>query len=333
MKLRGEGNGGFIVLAIIVVLVLAGVINIGIPSQTETATGDGSPTGTETQTSGNVGYATTLLAGGMNALTSAPVDVNTEVYSNDKTFTVAETQTDNQPETLSSAAPNTMAGYLLIGNDNGQSLTDRGSEVYYRKVPFSYVNKGVYQVQDVGGGNLIKLYNETTPTWTGYDDGTAETTLNVTVGSGQTITSTELKIAAGTGGCLGNKDFEYPLAVCFNVSTTADWDEIRPTSYVSTFDACEAHSGSNILGDCYVLPTDAICDYEEYRFHIVVDPATGINPPADDTDYAYAFLLDKTWYKNDNNEWESGWCDDSLLGTDQDPGITAYGNTKPIYFN
>lgn len=331
MKLRGEGNGAFLVLAIIVILVFAGVINIGTPSQTESATGV--PTGTSTQTSGTVGYATTLSVGGMNALTSAPVDVNGEIFSNDKSFSVAETQVNTQPKTLSSAAPNSMAGYLLLGNDAGQSSTDRGSEVYYRKIPFSYTNKGAFQITDKGGSILVKLYNETTPTWTGYDDGTAESTLNVTVGSGQTITSTELKIAAGAGGCLGNPDFEYPLAVCFNVSTTSDWDSIRPTSYVSTVDACEVHSGSNILGDCYVLPTDALCDYEEYRFHIVVDPATGVNPPADDTDYAYAFLIDKTWYKNDNNEWESGWCDDSLLGTDQDPGLTAYGNTKAIYFN
>lgn len=321
-------NMGIIVVAGIVLAVLAGYITVpglqlGAVSAPEAQQ--------EAQSSGGIGYASTLTAGGINSITGASVDVNSEIYANDGTFSVAETQTDSQPESLSTAAPNSMAGYLIIGNDADQSGTDRGTEVYYRKVPFEYQNKGTYQIKDTDGGQWIKLTDEGVPTLSGYDDGTAESTLNVSVGSGQTVTSTEIKIAAPTDAAIGNPDFPNPVGICFNVSDESKWDEIRPSSYVDTFDSCEVHSGRSMLDTCYVLPTDAIQDYEEYRFYIVLDAATGQDPATGATpDYAYAYLMDKTWYKNDQGVWESGWCDDSSQGTDYDPGIAATTATNDL---
>jgi len=319
--MRGKTDLVVLLIAVAAILFFTGFIKFA--PQTESAMGSG-----ETQTSGAVGYATTLTVGGVNAITGASVDVNGEAFSNDLSFATGEIQVNSQPETLSSAAPNTMSGYAILWNDANQG-TDRGTEVYARKVPFSYQNKGTYQIKDADGSLWVKLYDESTPTWTGYDDGSAESTLNITVGSGQTVTSTELKIAAGSDAVLGNPDFDRPLAVCFNASSLSDWDEIRPTNYVGTFSPCEKFSGRNMLDKCYILPTGALKDYEEYRFYIVLDAATGTNPGPGATVYAY--LLDKTYYKNDQGMWESGWCDDSVEGTDYDPGIAAIGNEKVIH--
>lgn len=320
---KSDNSWLFIIGGLAVILLVSGVIPMPAFLTTESSMGDSS-------SDGSVGYATTITAGGENEITGAAVDVNSYVFANDNSFVVGETQTNSKPESLSTSAPNSMSGFLMIGNDANQG-TDRGTEVYFRKVPFSYSSTGAYQIKDTDGSVWIGLASEGTPTWTGYDDGTAESTLNITIGSGQTIVSTELKIAASSDAYLGNPDFANPLGICFNVSSTAKFDVVKPANYVGTFDAPEAYSGYNILGDCYILPTGALKDYEQFRFYIVIDAATGQNPAG--TDYVGAILVDKVWALNDNGEFEAGWGDDSVEGTDYDAGLDGLGNAKYIHLN
>lgn len=315
------GNLGLILVIAAVILLVTGVITIpklNLVSVTSTPSGSG------------VGYATTLSAGGIDALTGGAVDVNAYAFADDGSWFTGEIQANSQPEQLSTAAPNSLKGYVMLGNDAGQG-TDRGSDYYFRKIDFKYDNKGAYVVPDTDGDSLIAIYNESkTQTVTGYDDGTAESTLNITVGSGQTVTSTEIKFAADGDACIGNKDFSRPVGVCFNTTDNGKFDEIRPVNYVGTFEPCDAYAKYDILGKCYILPTDAICDYGEYRFFVVIDAATGSDPTTGDE--WWPIIMDKTYYKDDSGNFVEGWCDDSSEGTDYDPGIDGSASAKRSYF-
>ena len=270
------------------------------------------------------GYATTISVKGWHPLTGAPMTGNAELWDSSDVQYAAETSIAGTLTDLTTSAPNSFSGYIMIGNDNYESGTDRGAEVYYFKYPVSWTNAGKV-------AKTIDVYNESTPTWTGYDDGTAESTLNVSVGSGATVTSTELKIAAGQDASLGDPRIDHPLVVCFNVTDTgltSDWDEIRPASYVSTIPVPGFLSGRNVVGDCYVLPTQALSDYAEYRFNIILDAKAGVDPVAGDT--VTAILLDKCYYKDDSGVWQLGWGDKSATGTDTDCGMDSIANAKII---
>ncbi len=316
-KLKGK-DSTWLVLGVLVVGYLIYTGTISLPTTTAAVTGAGDiVTGTST-----------VSMGAINAISGATLDVN-GVLKDNAGWRSAETQINALGDTITSA-PNDFSGFGYFGNDANQG-TDRGTEIYFRQIPVSYVNDVAPSVSDTDGGSYIKLYAEGTPTWTGYDDGSAEATTNITMASGATVTSTELKIAASSDACLGNPDFANPLAVCFNTSSNSEWDEVRPTNYVSTFSPPEFLSAKNIKGSCYVLATDAVCDYEEFRFYIVMDAEASSNPDA--ADYVVAHLLDKTWSYNDNQELVAGFGDDSAQGTDYDPGLAASGNEKYIYTN
>ncbi len=273
------------------------------------------------------GFATgTLNLESFDFYKSTNANVNAELWDNTNTQRVAEASVTGITQ-FSTSAPTTLDGYVMMGNDDFQSGTDRGSEVYYTKQSVSWVNEGTPIVPK------ITVYNESTPTWTGYDDGTGETTLNVSVGSGATVTSTELKIAAGADACVGNPEFgSEVLAVCFNVSgsgATRDWEIVRPTQYTKKIDVPDFLSGHSIIDSkCYVLPTNAVCDYGEYRFYIVMEAASGKDPVA--ADRLNAILLDKAYGKNDDSIWTPVWGDDSATGTDKDVGIDSIAQTKEI---
>lgn len=280
---------------------------------------------------GGLGHLSDISVGAINFLDGSSPDVNAEIYS--KNYVLGETQVNTQPKLIADgAAPNTIKdGRLMIGNDNGQSTTDRGNEYYYRQIDFSYIDEATAYITDEDKAQWIKLYKESTPTWTGYDDGSPETTTNITIGSGETLSDKlSLKIASGDDAALGNPDFNR-IGVCVNVSTLADWEEIRPTDYVDTFTPCEAFNGRNMLDTCYVLNSAALTDYESVSFDVLLEAATGVNP--DGTDYAAFYFVEETWYKNDNAQWEHGFCDDSAEGTDYDPGVAALTNEKYVWFN
>lgn len=296
-------------------------------------TGGGASGGGSSGGGARPGFAATVKTSGYDPLASSLTGVNGELWTSADVQVAGETSVASTLTALSSNAPNDFDGYIMIGNDNYESGTDRGTEYYYTKYPVSWSG----HAGDISF-ERISTPGEGTPTWTGYDDGTVEATTNITVGSGQTVTSTELKIAAGSNVYLGNPEFEYPLAVCFNATgsgaggSTGDWDEVRPQNYVEKIDAPDFLNGLNIInGECFVLPTGALSDYEEFRFYIVMDAASGVNPAAGNSVYAY--LLDKTYFKDDMNVWRAGWGDDSETGTDSDIGLATVGNEKQIALN
>lgn len=301
-----------VVFGMIAVFAIAGTMYGGT---TFITTDDGDDSGTQIQT--GVGYSTTVTAGAKHAINKTTLDVNGQIYGGE--WVSSETQVNACPTDVDTSAPNTLSGFMMIGNDADQSGTDRGGEIYYRKIPFSYSNKGTYTIKDTDGGLWIDLYPEDTgPTFTFYDDGSSEDTANITIGSGATVTTGELRIQASADEAIGNPAFSNSVALCFNTSDNGKWDEIRPDSYIETVDACDAYNGYNVLGDCYVV-SDALVDYESWRDYLVFDAAAGKDPVS--TDYAYVWIMDKAWYQNDKDEWVSGFCDDSAEGTDVDPGI------------
>jgi len=258
-------------------------------------------------------------------LTGLVPTVNVELIDANGARVVSETVISAQGGSLTTTGPTTFEGYVVFGNDNYQSSTDRGSEVYYRKLPAVWTQKSNIEL------GVYDTYNESTITWTGYDDETKETTLNVTVDSGQTVISTELKLTSASKAAIGNPDFANPIAVCFNATTYASYDEIRPASYKEKIDVPGFLSGRNIVGRCYVLDTPALMNFAEYTFSIVIDPQTSFNPG--DTESIYAFFLDKTYVKDDDQNWVGAWADDSDLTADTDAGIQAFGNEKLIALN
>lgn len=260
--------------------------------------------------------------------TGAVPNVNAELVYLDGKRSVGETNIATTAASLTTAGPMDFDGYVMIGNDNFESSTDRGAEVYYRKIPESWTKN---PNNDLG---TYYLKNESSSvTWTGKDDGTVETTTNITVNSGVTVYTASLRLDASATGAIGNPDFANPTALCFNATTYASFDAIKPSNYVSTFSTPGFLSTRNIIGGvCYVLPIAAVEDGRNSGdIGITIDPAAGFNPG--DAESAYAFLLDKTWYKNDKNIWEEGWGDNSDLVADTDIGLSTFGSEKLIAMN
>lgn len=323
--------------AVIVVsgmLLLAGANYFGLMGGGSTLYSvNGGTTGTETGTGGAVATYDTSNTGSLTVYGIDKVDgnastFNSEVWTTDSKPVKSETSTAGA--TALTGMPMNTDLYLMIGNDNYQSSTDRGTEYYYQKIDFKFGTNGQQSL------DTVFMFPEGTPTWTGYDDGTAETTTNLSV-STSIITSAELKISPSSNDALGNPQFDNPLAVCFNATTSSVWDNVRPTSYVETISVPSFLKGVNAInGNCYVLPTKAIVsglpssDYpSEYRFGLTIDPAS--DPAV--TDYTYAFLLDKTYFKDDSGKWNAGWGDESDQSTDTDIGMDAITNSKAVWYS
>lgn len=317
MPNKGMSDWVVLLIFVVIILVATGAIKLGKEAVIAPSVGPG--------------YATTLSVSAINAITGAPItDANGWVYANDGTWTIKDVSVNSAVTSLSTSAPNSLDGYLIIGNDQNQG-TDRGTEWYYRKIPFRYINQGAFVIPDVDRTATIKLYAETTSlTLTGYDDGTAETILNVTVGT-SVVSSTELKVEVAADTCFGNPDFNRPVGVCFNASDLSKFNDIRPTNYAGTFATPEVLKGKNIIG-CYILPTEALCDdgvhSTFYRFYVTIDPA--LNPGT--SDYSCPFWMDRTRSLDDAQVWQDGWGDNSVSGTDYDPGYITTGSEKCIYF-
>src|SRR4030042_537519 len=88
-------------------------------------------------------------------------DVNSEIYNKDNGVVTGETRV-NGATTLSTNVPMYFSGYIMVGNDNFQSTTDRGAEYYYMKRDISYGCIGSTSEKD------FKLYNESLITWDFY---------------------------------------------------------------------------------------------------------------------------------------------------------------------
>lgn len=295
------------------------------------------PSGGSAAPSGNggvqvFGYAVTLQGKGVDVLKGSAATTNMEVWDSANNQVVVETSVPGVLTSLSTAMPNDFNGFIMTGNDNGVSGTDRGAEVYYHKYPISYAGRAGVVAYD-----NIPTYNESAITWTGYDDGTAESTINYSIGSGATFTAGELKLASGSKACIGNPEFANPIAVCFNVSgsgdgsAVGDWEKFEVASgyYVSKITRPGFLASKNVIGDCYILKTPALCDYADYKFKIIAQAASGKNPA--ETAFVGVIPLDLTYYKNDDNKWVSGWGDESDLSADADIGIATATNDAALW--
>lgn len=291
------------------------------------ATGGGTTGGT-LQTC-DTSQRATLLGKANDALNGTTMSVNVEVFDTNNGQIAAETNILPGTNTMTTNAPMNYGGYILVGSDDFQSSTARAVDYYYQKIQSPNIGcTGSYTYPD------FKIAREGTATWTGYDDGTAEATTNITIGSGATVTTTELKIQAAEDQYLGNPVFDKPLGVCFNVTTTSTWDSVSVNGNAGTFKAPGFLSGQNQIGDCYVLNTPALKDSESYKFGITIKAASGVNPAAG-TEEIWAILVDKCYSKDDNGVWVEGWGDESSIGTDTDCGMNSElgPNTKEIWVN
>lgn len=277
--------------------------------------------------------AVTLTA--VEATTGATPNLNAELTNDAGKADIGETNIATAAASFSTAAPNSYNGYFMVGNDAGVSTTDRGAEVYYKKVNAQWTNTLKPSI------DLIKVYNETTVTWSGFDQGTLEATTNISVGATNENTNLRLKMEVTGTGALGNPDFDHPLAVCFNSTTYGSFDYIRPRSYFGTFSVPKNLISRNIVaGTCYILNTQALTSTivsdaggssnPFYEFDVSIKPSAGFNPG--DAELAYAFPLDKTYLQDDSNNWnyDGGWGYNSQLGTSTDIGFAWSGNEKLI---
>ena len=314
-------------IAIVVVLVLNSGGFDNLFGKTETGTGTGTETGTTEGTTTVTGCLiedTTLKIRAKDLLAGSVITTNVEIFDSSDNLVVSETLINSTVSEISTSVPTNFNGYAMIGNDDLQSTTDRGTEYYYAKVPFTIGCVGVKTLD-------IKIPAEGTTTFTGYDDGASESTWNVTVGSGETLVSPELKIQASALAYVGNPALDNPVAICVNATTLGDWDEIRPSNYKEKVVVPEFLSGKNIVGSCYVLPTASLKDYGTYRDYIILDASSGHNPGASGDENVFFHLVDKTYGKNDDLVWIPGFGDDSVLGTDADLGINSVTYTKLMY--
>lgn len=279
------------------------------------------------------GFATNVKTSAYDPIAGALVNVSAELRTSDGTTIVGETSVPQVLTTLTSSGPNTFDGFIIIGNDNLESgWTDRGTEYYLTKKAVSWVNKA----GDIAF-ERVPTYAEGTPTWTGYDDGIAETTLNVSVGSGATVMTIQLKIEPSSNAVLGNPAFSRPLAICFNESSAGTFEEIRPAQYDEIIPAPGFLAGKNIIkNQCYVLSTSALYEgvsgqQQFYSFPIRIEANAGVDPGV--THNSYAILLDKSYYLDDNQNWAEGWGAEHVQSADHDIGMDSVANTKTIYFS
>jgi len=281
-------------------------------------------TGTTGESSKSFGTLVTLSVRGVDKLTGTAANVNAELWEGD-TQVVAETQVNAAVTQLSSSLPNTFSGFVLLGNDNFVSATDRGTEYYYVKYPVSWVDYQGTKVYDT-----IYTYAEETATgsslFTFYDQNTAESTPNITIGSGGIYTDASIDIKTSSNKALGNPTIPQSFGLCFNESTSGMFKEIRPTSYIAKFDPPGFLRGKNVV-DCYVI-SDALTDGEKISVDLYIEANAGQNPSTSDA--IWVIPMDKTYYIDDHLNVAVGWGDDSDLTSDSDIGYDGEAGALKI---
>lgn len=270
--------------------------------------------------------AVDLLAG------TTPANINTALLELDKkTYVAAEQDATTKADVLSTAAPNTFNGYLLIGNDNylaggTSAVTDRGAEYYYQTIPVSWANKVTHDIPEV------KACLEGTYTYSSLvDAGTAEIeddTFSVAVGSGATVDTTKVTVSVGTAdSCLGKPTAAFPLAYCFNTTAAGNsfWEEVRPLNFAGTVPVPLHLAGNNVLGGvCYQLPTKLMDSTEPgtttaFEWALRLRAKSGADPTA--AHNITGIPLDACDSANDAGVWVEGYGSDTRIVTAEDCGI------------
>jgi hypothetical protein len=162
----------------------------------------------------------------------------------------------------------------------------------------------------------------------GYDDGTKETTLNITVGTSQ-VSTTEFRIYADADDCIGNPNLNNPIMVCVNgtAANLAYFNEIKPmgvqkSSYVPT-----TLTDSSSVKGCYVLPIPALKDGAADRRYWSIDP---LSDPGVTVEVSVC-VFDKDYYENDKSAYVPGFEDVSANAAATDVGIAI--TCKDMHFN
>lgn len=266
----------------------------------------------------------TLPVKGIDALAGSAGGMNAESWDLSNNEIDGETSVASATTSLGTDYPNTFSGYVLMGNDNYVSTSDRGTEYYYVKEDVSWVDKQgtlpVYQInsyaEETGTGTTI---------WEFYDQNSLETTANITIGSGGTYTSAAVKIKSQSNLCIGNPTLDgyngkKSVAWCFNESTAGMFKEIKPQKNSGFAPMPGFLKGQNVV-ECYYTH-DSKCDGAYWETDLFVEANAGKNP-ASGTDYIGIIPIDLCWYHNDLLKPAVGFGDESDLAADTDCGIDS----------
>lgn len=276
-----KGNEFWIIVVLIVLGYLFYTGKIKLPSGTGMTT---TPTGG----GGYYGQLASLWIKSVDKYRGSADNLTAELWTIDNKQKVSDTIIASALTNMSSNLPNSFDGYVMIGKDN-YVTTSRyaiGDNYYYVKYPVSWTNKqGIVSFDD------IKTYAEETSTgsdlWTFYDDNTAESTANITVGSGEAYTASSVKLKSSSNNCTGNPNLngyngKKAVGFCFNESastTTGKWKEVKPNINSGTFTIPGWLSGKNVIS-CYYT-TDAKCDGEYFTTDLYFEAQAGVNPGLD----------------------------------------------------
>ncbi len=318
----GIGTGTLLVIGVIGLVAIGFFTGFFDDLQLPGVPGAAVAPGTTIITGGGSGFATSLSVSGLDPLQGAITDSNVEVWEiradGTEVQVVGETPTDSALTSVSTTLPNSFNGFLMVGNDDLTSGADQGDEQYYTRELVVWQDRpGLITV------DRVSQFDEGTLTETGYDDGTIETTVNITVGSGARVTTTELRIEVSADAAFGNPQVNRPIAVCFNETTAGMFMEIKPKQFDSTMAIPGFLSAFNYISPCYVLPISALQEgvageQSSYRFGIDIEANPGQNPG--NTDNSHAIFLDATYFMNDALDWVVGFEDASNLAADADVG-------------
>jgi hypothetical protein len=281
---------------------------------------------------GGFGQLVSLSVQGFNKLNGSTANLNAELWNTDGTKKViGETNVNGAPTSLGTSFDNTYSAYVLMGNDNYRSTTDRGPDYYYTKVPVSWIEKqGLYTPPD------MQLYAEDTGAGTTvmtlYDDNSAETTANISIATGGTYSKLKLTLTATADQALGNPEFDgqAPLAVCFNDSTNGNISKVELTDNLGSIAIPKFLSGKNVVS-CWKANTNALTDGKDWTSKIYVELGAAKAASAPGTDTIGIMVLDKAHYTDDTQHDAVGYEDYSELSTSADLGINTMVLSRLIY--
>jgi len=249
---------------------------------------------------GGYGQLVNLYLQGRDVYRGTAVNVTAELWTNDNKQLVSEYVVDSTLTNISSSLPNDFNGYIMLGKDN--FVTSSGYEVgdnyYYTKYPVSWSGK-----QGIISYDNIPVYAEEIATgsslWTFYDDNTAETTPNITVGSGGTYSAASVKLMSSSNNCTGNPELDgyngkKAIGFCFNATNDEKWKEIKPNINSGAFTRPGWLSGKSVV-DCYYV-TDSLCDGSYFETDLYFEAEAGENPGISTvTNESYTIVNDTTY--------------------------------------
>jgi hypothetical protein len=85
--------------------------------------------------------------------------------------------------------------------------------------------------------------------------------------------------------------------------------------------------GKNVIA-CYGIPTDALVDGAYFTTDLFFQAKPGVNP----TNVNVGIIpIDKTYYKNDQLSWTSGYGDESALTSATDVGVNSIAAALNVF--